>query len=346
MKQTKKLLLIGSTSGSVHVKNYYHLVKDYFDEVLIVGDQKVGFEESIALNFSLKNPIQLQQSIKKLKGIIHSFNPSVIHVHQANTYAYIAGKANKKLKPIVLTTWGSDVLLLPKQGFLYKYIVKSGLKKADVITADAKFMAEAVQNLGIKKDVTIANFGVDLSNKSIPEKENIIYSNRLHNPLYNINDILDGFAEFVKENPYWKLVIGANGTLTEELKVTAKKILPHDSFEFIGFVNREENIKQYLRAKIWVSIPSSDGTAISLLEAMAYGCIPVVSNLPANKEWVNNKQNGLIVKDLPTALNDALKLDLEKVQNLNKKIVENKATKEVNRAKFYAIYDRLLNITN
>ena len=30
---------------------------------------------------------------------------------------------------------------------------------------------------------------------------------------------------------------------------------------------------------------------------MAYGCIPILSDLPANKEWVKNNENGIIVED-------------------------------------------------
>jgi glycosyltransferase involved in cell wall biosynthesis len=34
---------------------------------------------------------------------------------------------------------------------------------------------------------------------------------------------------------------------------------------------------------------------MSLLEAMACGATPVVSDIPANHEWVNNQVNGFIV---------------------------------------------------
>jgi glycosyltransferase involved in cell wall biosynthesis len=344
MKSSKTLLLIGSTKGSVHVKNYYNLIKDYFDEILIVSNYSIDFCESKTVNFSLTNPLKVLRSIKQLRKIINEYNPSVIHVHQANSFAYITAKANKSNIPLVLTTWGSDVLILPQKGFLYKHIAKYSVKKADYITADANFMVDAIKKLGVKKEVLLANFGIDYNEIIIPQKENIIYSNRLHNDLYNVDKIIEAFAGFVKDNPSWKLVVGASGSNTDALKKLAKDILPSNSFEFIGFVDKDENKRQYLRAKIWISIPSSDGTAISLLEAMGYGCIPVLSDLPANKEWVLDMDNGCIVKEsVLDSIKSALTLSLQQVQEKNKKIIINKATKQVNKTKFESLYDSVIN---
>lgn len=343
MEKYKKLLLVGSTEGSVHVKNYFELIKDYFDEILIVSGNEIDYCNHITVDFSLKTPIKIIKSINQLKKIIADFSPTLIHAHQANSYAYLVARANHKDIPFVVTTWGSDVLILPKKGGLYKHIVKYSLSNANYITADAKFMIKAIERLGIAKEVILANFGIDYEDIVIPEKENIIYSNRLHNDLYNIDKIISAFSIFVKDNPSWKLVIGANGSNTEKLKEQAKNKLPENSYEFIGFVDKEENKRQYLRAKIWVSVPSSDGTAISLLEAMGYGCIPVVSNLPANKEWITDKKNGIVAGfNLEDDLDKALNLKLKDLQDLNKNIIINKATKKANKAIFEGIYDQII----
>ena len=267
---------------------------DIKQALIDVTNEAVDFCAYKTVNFSLKNPIETRKNIKSLRKIMIEFSPSIIHVHQANSYGFITSMANKGRFPQVLTTWGSDVLILPNKGFFYKYIVKYSLNKSDYITADASFMADSIAKLTNKK-VTIANFGIDYKSVEIPEKENLIYSNRLHNPLYRVDEIIIGFSEFIKTNPNWKLIVGANGSETEKLKEIAEKILPKNSYKFIGFVSQEENKKYYLRSKIWVSNPISDGTAISLLEAMGYGCVPVVSDLPANNEWIKSQQNGVII---------------------------------------------------
>jgi glycosyltransferase involved in cell wall biosynthesis len=339
--QKKKLLLIGS--ASVHVQNYYNLVRDYFAEVMIVTNEAIDYCPHVKISFEMRNPFAVFSNIQALKKVISEFKPDIIHVHQANAYGYFASMANRRRIPMVLTTWGSDVLLLPKRGFLYRYIVNKSLRDADFITADAQYMAEAIHGLIGKKEVTIANFGIEISSMTASHlKENIIYSNRLHQDLYNIDQIISGSANFLSEHSDWSLTIGANGNNTEALKAQAKEEIRENQVSFIGFVNAEVNRANYLKSAIYISIPNSDGTAISLLEAMAYGAIPVVSDLPANREWIVDGENGIILRDrnVEEALERALELDAEDVAERNAKIISERGSKEANRSIFLSLYDQ------
>lgn len=342
--KNKKILLIGPSVNSVHLRTYYHLIKEYVGEILVVAETAVDFAKSEQINFSIKNPLKARKNIKKLKAIIDQFKPDLIHTHQANSCSYMAVKANKGKSPIVVTAWGSDVLVLPKKSKLLKKMVQNVLSNADVVTADAQYMIDVIQQLNPGTITELANFGIELQLDQRPEKEAIVYSNRLHKDLYNIDDIISAFKTFNSLSEDWKLIIGANGPKTQSLKEQAEDELSANSYEFIGFVDQEENRRQYLRAQIWVSVPSSDGTAISLLEAMGYGCLPVVSDLPANREWIEDRVNGVIVGDnLTDALNQAKNMDQQKVAALNLELIEKKGTKEVNRKLFLNIYNSLLN---
>jgi glycosyltransferase involved in cell wall biosynthesis len=58
--------------------------------------------------------------------------------------------------------------------------------------------------------------------------------------------------------------------------------------EFAGTATWPVGLAERLgKAAIYVSVPSSDGTSVTLLEAMAAGAYPVVSDLPGNREWVD-----------------------------------------------------------
>jgi len=339
--QKKKLLLIGS--ASVHVQNYYNLVRDYFAEVMIVTNEAIDYCPHTKVSFEMRNPFAVFSNIQALKKVISEFKPDIIHVHQANAYGYFASMANRRRIPMVLTTWGSDVLLLPKRGFIYRYIVTKSLRDADFITADAQYMAEAIHGLIGKKEVTIANFGIEISSMTAShQKENIIYSNRLHQDLYNIDQIISGSASFLKEHSDWSITIGANGNNTEALKAQAEAEIHENQFAFIGFVTADVNRAHYLKSSIYISIPNSDGTAISLLEAMAYGAIPVVSDLPANREWIVDGENGIILRDrnVEEALGRALELDGKDVAQRNAQIISERGSKEANRSIFLSLYDQ------
>lgn len=343
----KKLLLIGNVT--IHTYNYYHLVKPYFDEIYLITDeprQGQEIEKIEFVSFSYKKLGNFYSTIQKMKSVCKSFKPDVIHIHQVNSVALFSILALKSFNiPIVLTAWGSDILLSPKRSVILKQIVKYCLKNADVVTADAEYLGQEVLNYmpPSKDKLVIANFGMEPHDELFTQKENIIYSNRLHKPLYNIDEIIRAFKklEDTGRNTY-RLVIAATGEETENLKQLAVKLNISDKVMFVGWLSLYDNLKWYAKAKFYVSIPDSDATSISLLEAMYYGCYPIVSSLPAKREWISDRVNGAYYK---TDFNFILDKDqdiLDEVAKINKRLILKKGTVEVAYQKFTSIYDSLI----
>ena len=343
----KKLLIV--SSDSIHVYNYIRLIEADFDEILLLSNaQNANFKHpTVVLDFSIRNPIRAWRTAKRIREILLSFQPDVFHVHQANSFAFLSFWCTGGLKiPRILTAWGSDVLLLPKQNFLMKLMVTYSLRVADGLTADANFVADEIHHLlqNKNKEVLIANFGIQLEIKSEP-KQNIIYSNRLHKKLYRVDHIIKAFHKFVNQpgNESWLLVIAATGEESESLLKLVDQLGISNQVEFVGWIDKETNASYYAKAKIFISIPESDATSISLLEAMASGCFPVLSDLPANKQWVKHLENGYIVKDLSADFfSDVLKLNMDKALEYNKGLVELHGTMQANRNKFMNLYNTLL----
>ena len=134
------------------------------------------------LNYSI-NPIHIIKSYIATQQIIKDFNPTVIHGQQINKAIFYVTLNKRKHKiPLVVTAWGSDVLLIPQQNRLYKKIVQYVLCKADYLTSDSRFTAYKMQQLVDKKlNITIANL-VDVA---IRWKTEYYYSNRLHKSMYH-----------------------------------------------------------------------------------------------------------------------------------------------------------------
>jgi len=342
----KKLLIIGS--NSIHVYNYINLVKDYFDEIILITNKKrEGTDvKTIELDFHLKLSSRVK-TVAKIKNLIQEYAPSIIHIHQVNSYAYYSLLAARKSSvPKILTAWGSDILLSPKKNCLLKKMVQFNLRHADFFTSDSEFMAEEMRSLLPKRklDILIANFGIEIIEKDLL-KENIIYSNRLHKKLYQIESVINAFKLFLENSidKSWKLVIAATGEETDNLKSMVEHLNLKGNVEFVGWVDQDKNVEYYSKARLFVSIPESDATSISLLEAMAYGCIPVLSDLPANREWIDDGKNGIIVNSPSENIFDrALKLNMSEVASINKRIITEKGTKVANKKKFIQLYDHFL----
>ncbi|WP_149724420.1 glycosyltransferase, partial [Campylobacter concisus] len=72
------------------------------------------------------------------------------------------------------------------------------------------------------------------------------------------------------------------------------------NYSFIDFYKNMDHgnlLKKMDRTKIYISNTKSDGTSLSLMEAMACGAIPVVSNILSNRSWILDGVNGFLFND-------------------------------------------------
>ncbi len=60
-----------------------------------------------------------------------------------------------------------------------------------------------------------------------------------------------------------------------------------NSVQLLGGVDRDRLFGELDKASVFISMAKSDGTSTALLEAMAMGLFPIVSDIAANREWVD-----------------------------------------------------------
>lgn len=353
-----KLVIVGS--NSIHCKRFIQGVIDRqeFAIYLIVNAKFCEFTEltQYVVNFSFTNLRAKQQIAQILKQI----QADVVHIHQANSYAWHTLRAISQLSyrpKIILTTWGSDILILPKKNHFFARMVRYNLQNADIITTDSLFMSTTIQQLlrAVSRPIHVINFGIQQlpAKQNLVIKQKLILSNRLHKPLYRIALIIHAFSQLVINgliDMEYKLLIAANGEETTKLQGLALKLGIAGRVSFTGMIAYEELTSYYQVANIFISVPMSDGTASSLLEAMAYGCIPVLSNLPANLEWVIDGVNGFIVSNINELAKEilaAIKISADnqsyrELYSFNYDLIRRKAVFSSNIKKFIELYTHRL----
>lgn len=350
----KKIVIVGS--NSIHCQRYIAgIVATGEFEVCLISNQKIAeFADldSLKVSFALRN----LKAVKQIYAYLKSAAPDVVHIHQANSYAWHTLRAIAKLaqRPkVILTAWGSDVLILPKQGKLMRRMVEYNLRNVDIITSDSLFMSAAIAELlgKVSRPIHTINFGI----QNVPQlaiqttKQQTILSNRLHKPFYRIDKIIQAFAVLIKHDlitTEYRLVIAGGGEESVNLQQLAQDLGVSSQVTFTGMLDYTELVKFYQQAQIFVSVPESDGTSSSLLEALAYGCVPVLSNLPANLEWVLDQINGFIapeVGQLAEQLLSAITLtqnsaQYQKLIGFNHQMILDKASFAVNLRKFTELY--------
>jgi hypothetical protein len=309
------VLVVGPQS--VHVRRFVAGLCEAGQEVVLVtnGESPLLTHERLREQVFMSLRLLDARTPQRLRALIERWQPAVVHVHQADATAWHAVRAARPTGvPVVLTLWGSDVLSLPHRGWWQRAMVRQALRGAAAWTADARVLLQAAQAiagagappwqewipLGIDAPPADAELGAVV-------RERRILSCRLHKPLYRIDAILRAFAQAAPLLPGWLLEVAASGEQTPALRELAQSLGVADRVEFTGLLNSPELARAYRRSALFVSVPESDGTSVSLLESMAAGCLPVLADLPANREWVREGENGLLVAgDTPAALVDAL----------------------------------------
>jgi glycosyltransferase involved in cell wall biosynthesis len=331
--------------NSIHVRLFSKAMMEHGIDCSFLAEEKIDGYATQFFSFRSSNPLSLIANYQQLKIYLKNARPDLVHIHQVNRLAVFVARACRKLNiPVVVTAWGSDVLLVPNKGLVNKRLVQSVLKNAAVITADADSMIEAINNLTtpLKKEIHSIQYGIDpVTSKQV--KENLIFSNRLHSPLYNIDKVITDFAAFHQLHPDWKLVIGGVGDQTENLKSLALKSGLSSAVEFVGWLNAEQNANWYSRAKIYVSIPESDGMSVSILEALSAACIPVCSDIAVTLSWLKDGVNGIIRKPNVNPFEEALAINQESCIKQNREWVASFAYRSATIPRFIAIYNKLLN---
>lgn len=212
------------------------------------------------------------------------------------TLAWLARKAGVRAR-LAASAWGSDILVAPAQSRALRWATSRVLRDAVVCTSDSKHMAERMRELGAREVMTFP-FGLDaLPDAPAAKAPWLFFANRGLEDIYDPRRVITLFAGIAAERPEARLVVANSGSLSDALKQQAAGLGLADRIEFVGRLDAATQSAQYARARWYVSVPRSDSVSVSVLEAMGHGCIPVLSDLPANRELVRDGVNGLILPD-------------------------------------------------
>lgn len=338
------------STHSIHTVKFVNSIQSLFSSVVLIVDrtiEELSHIKQYEISFSLKNPIRLFFQTLQLRSILSSEAPDIIHVQQVGSHAWSVAVATRKLNAkIVMTAWGSDILINPHKNLLLRLMVQYALRRSDIVTCDSFYIANRINEISQKNhpNIQIVYFGINPI-KNIPATRNkVIYSNRLHKPLYRIDLIIRAFARFLSnsDDQDWLLKIAGTGDETNSYIDLATKLGIRSKIEFLGWVDEKANVLNYSESEFYISIPESDGTSVSLLEAMYYGAIPIVSNLPSNLEWINHEVNGIVVSNFSTDFfSQAISVDWSFARKLNKIIIEKKATTLITEQVYRNLYSQI-----
>lgn len=318
--------------------------------------------------------------LASLRRVLRQVKPDLVHAGPIQRSAFLTALCG--FKPLVSMSWGYDLIHDAGRNFLWKWATRFTLKRSDVLIGDCSAIRKLAIRYGMpEQNIVTFPWGIDLEHFSpaihelhrsetgispvaspsaaVGQRPFTLISTRSWEPIYGVDVLARAFVLAAKENPSLRLVMLGNGSQAALLQQIFKEggmleaVIANPGREplprvnFPGQVAFQDLPACYRSADLYIAATHSDGTSISLLEAMACGLPALVSDLDGNREWVTPGVNGWLFPDgdvqaLAQAILNGVKQRqrLQEMGHAARRITEQRADWQVNFQNLLQAYEK------
>lgn len=243
----------------------------------------------------------LPKYILGLRRIIKQIKPDLIHAGPIQTCAFIAVLSG--FRPILTMSWGFDLMRDVERNRWWEGVTRYTLKRSSYFTSDAIVTREKAIQYGMNPEKTVVfPWGVDLEHFKPDPAHNFsaetftLFCNRSWEPNYGVDVLARAFVTVARQREDVSLVLlggGSQGAAIRKILIGGVE----ERVSFPGHINNADLPRYYQMADLYISASHVDGSSVSLMEGLACGLPCLVSDIPANKEWVREGYNGWLFKD-------------------------------------------------
>jgi len=294
-----KTIFFLADAKSIHTVKWvdYFVQKDY--KVYLATFANINNTKCKNIYFLTKNKSSVRGGnyhyllfVSKLAKILKEIKPDFINAHYSYSMgliAYLAIQKSKIKTNFSVVCHGSDILDTPAP-FIFNKVNQFILKKADNVFVVSDQIKDKLVDWKISEEkIFVGQYGIDLIEQNDITKDIDILSNRTYCDNSNIEFLLESLMPFKGRDLNIVFILP---TVSDE---DFNRLKERYSFiKFYKYVEYNEMIKMLNRTKIYISATKSDGTSLSLLEAMGSGCVPLVSNIVSNRSWILDTVNGYL----------------------------------------------------
>ncbi len=240
-------------------------------------------------------------SMFRAKRLIKRLKPDIVHAHYVTSCgltALICG-----FHPTVVTAHGSDLTVGIKSR-IWRPLLRRIFEFSDCVNTVSTDLQDMVESLGISSDkIETLTLGIDTAKFSSVERPQIgksrvlrlVCTRRLES-VFDHHTIVDALILLKEEGLGFEMTFVGDGSLLGELTQRVKEVGLDDHVSFAGRVDNDNLPEVLSRHDVYLSASLWDGASLSLLEAMATGLFPIVSDIRANSAWLKHNVDGLLHK--------------------------------------------------
>jgi glycosyltransferase involved in cell wall biosynthesis len=247
--------------------------------------------------------------LPSFEDVVKRVRPDLIHAGPVQSCGFMAAVIG--FRPLLLMSWGSDLLVHADRDAQWRWLTHYTLTRTDMLICDSSAVRRKAQSLVTLPDDRIVQFpwGVDLHTfqagaqgqavrRQLGWNDNrVVVSTRAWEEPYGIRVLLQAFRLAYQSDPGLRLLLLATGSARETVMDTIARPELKEAIHCPGQIPHSELVSYFQAADVYISCAHSDGTSISLLEALAVGLPVVVTDISSNREWVTPGVNGWLGTD-------------------------------------------------
>ena len=245
------------------------------------------------------DPEKFREFLPEFQRVLQEIRPDVVHAGPVQSCAYIAALSG--FHPLLVMPWGSDILFYANQNAEWKQAAEVALQGTDGLFCDCEAVWQAAQQFAEIPSSHVIKFPWGIKKGSfIPEGKKLtlepgtinLICTRSWESLYDIDVLLEAFRLAFHKNDHLRLLLLGEGSRANAIHSFIERHRLGDVVRTPGSIPHEELPVWFRSADGYISCAKTDGTSVSLLEAMATGLPVVVTDIPSNREWITEDENG------------------------------------------------------
>jgi glycosyltransferase involved in cell wall biosynthesis len=304
-----------------------------------------------------------------LRRLIREIKPDLIHAGPIQNCTFIAALSG--FRPILAMSWGYDLVMEADKSAWMRWVTRYTLKRSTFFTSDAKVSRDKAIAYGMHPEKTVIfPWGTDIEHFQ-PKKEErgkkaarsnrkskiqnpksiTLFCNRTWEAIYGVDVLAKAFVKIGAVTPAVNLILLGGGSQGAKIRQILLNGSVLDRVHFGGQVSQADLPRWYHMADLYLSPSHVDGSSVSLMEALASGLPCLVSDIPGNREWIEDGVNGWLfrdgdVDDLAEKILNAIKSrkSLKRIGELARKTAEDKADWKKNFGKLLQVYEKVMSL--
>ena len=353
-----KNIAILAPGNSIHTKRWVDALSKFYEVRLFTLHPSTFQYDKVSVTETKKSILGFFKLIFFVWIYQLKSRPKIIHAHYATSYGFLLSFIPHRKK--ILSIWGSDVYEFPEKSYVHRLLLKTNLRRSNILTSTSNEMAKHGKNF-TNKNFFVVPFGVDTARFFPARSSNSRYDYLSFKSIkigtvkslshkYGIDTLIYAIHHIQKFYPkiFAKLTCEIYGTGPDLVSLTnlTQKLGLSKNVIFFGHIDQKILPSILNQFDIFLALSRMESFGVSVIEAQACGVPVIVSDVGGLIEVVNQNNTGLIVpnNDYEKAAEAIITIICEK--NLGsrlaknaRKSVEDKYVFEKNVLKMIDIYE-------